>query len=367
MTIRKSSIALLIVGILLITASMIVKFVMLPSMLKLPADLSKSQKYEGTISALNPEAFSNQDLAHLITPEAPIKADRSLTVDAVDGDTAIITSDTTIELPNGSQMKDVHSYSVSRTDYAPVPLTQEKAQSLVPTNRMSTYQKHEGIAFSFPMNPSKDGNRIYDPVTQTGQDATFLDEGTLEGRDVYNYQVRASGPITSPTVLAQFKNFPPQLSRSVLASLLQAGIVPEASRAAVQDHLSSLPDLIDTGFGSSNVANMAVDKQFGTPLKVDQTQAMFVTVPISGNAVPVLPLSTVKLHTSANEVSALAKDLSKNSTLLTVSGVWLPIGSALVGLLLIVLSIARWRRQVVKTASLPASQHAEGAAINAKQ
>ncbi|AWK76303.1 hypothetical protein CBI38_33140 (plasmid) [Rhodococcus oxybenzonivorans] len=344
--VRKSSIAWLVIGVVLILAAAAIKWLILPSLTKLPSDLSQSQKYEGTMSALNPQAFAANDLANLIIPEMPISADRSLTVDATEGDTAIVTSNTAITLPDGSTQKDVHSYAISRVDFAPVRLSEQEKQSLVPAQSQSTFEGHEGIAVSFPMSPAKDGNLLYDSVTRTGQEARFVDEGTVEGREVYNYEVDAAGPIQSPTVLAQFKDFPQQLPKAEVAGLLQAGLVPADSRTVIEDNIAGLPDLLDIGFGSSNMAKVAVDEQFGSPLVVDQTQSMYVTVPVNGEDVAVLPLSTVKMHTADSEVTALAADLSKNGTLLTVAGVWVPAVLAIAGVLLIALAAKRWRRPV---------------------
>lgn len=348
--VRKSSIAWLVLGVVLILAAATIKWLILPSLTKLPSDLNQSQKYEGTMSALNPQAFAANDLANLITPEMPISADRSLTVDATDGDTAIVTSNTALALPDGSTQKDVHSYAINRVDFAPVTLSGEQKQSLVPAQDQPTFEGHEGIAVSFPMNPAKDGNLLYDSVTRTGQEALFVDEGNVEGRQVYNYEVDAAGPIQNPTVLAQFKDFPQQLPKTVVAGLLQAGLVPADSQTALQDNIATLPDLLDIGFGSSNVVKVAVDRQFGSPLVVDQTQRMYVTVPVNGEDFAVLPLSTVKMHTADSEVTALAADLSKNAKMLAVAGLWVPAVLAILGVLLIALAATRWRRPVRENA-----------------
>ncbi|QTJ70323.1 DUF3068 domain-containing protein (plasmid) [Rhodococcus sp. ZPP] len=346
--IRTSSIAWLAIGVLLIGSAVIIKWMIVPALTKLPADLNQSQRYEGSISALNPQAFAANDLANLITPTLPITANRSLTVEATDGDTAIVTSNSTLTLPDGSTQQDVHSYAVNRVDYRPIHLSAEKRQALVPPSVLNTFEDHEGIAFSFPMNPEKDGNLLYDSVTRSGQQAKFINEGTLEGRDVYNYEVSAAGPIESPTVLAQFENFPPQLPKAVIAGLLGADIIPVNARAILHDNLASLPDTIDIGFGSSNQARLAVDAQFGAPMDVEQIQSMYVTVPVNGTDVPVLPLSTVRMHTADGEVANLAGDLSKNATLLAILKVWLPAIMAITGLLLVVLACKRWRRPADK-------------------
>ncbi|MFI6309686.1 porin PorA family protein [Nocardia fusca] len=343
MPVRKTSVAWLILGVILIAGAVIIKFVALPSMMKLPADLNQSQKYEGTMQALNPQAFASNDLAHLLTPEVPISADRSLKVDAVDGDTAIVTSKALLNLPDGSKRPDVHTYAVSRVDFTPVNLSRDQERSLVSANEGATFERHTGVAFSWPMNPPKDGTALYDPVTRTAQVAAFSGEGNVEGRDVYYYRVDAAGSVASPAVLAQFKSFPRQLPKAVVAGLLQADIVPASSLAALSSALPSMPDLIDIHFTSANVINLAVDREFGAPLNVDQTQSIYASIPVDGKDVPALPLSIVKLHPAGSEVASAAHTLQKNATLLSAGGTWVPIVLVVLGIIGAAVGIVRWR------------------------
>ncbi|MGW5518820.1 porin PorA family protein [Nocardia africana] len=331
-------------GVVFIAAAAILKFAVLPTMMKLPSDLNQAQKYEGTIQALDPQAFASNDLAHLLTPETPITADRSVKVDAVDGDTAIVTSKALLNLPDGSKQPDVHTYAVSRIDFAPVTISPDEEKSLIPADEQTTFEPHQGVAFSWPMNPPKDGTTLYDPITRTAQAATFKSEGKLEGREVYNYRVDAGGPITSPAVLSQFKSFPSRLPKSAIAGLLQAEVVPPASRTALAAALPTMPDLVDIHFTSTNLVNAAVDRQFGAPLKIDQTQRMYASVPVAGKDLPTLPLSTLKLHTADSEIPSAANTLKKNSIILAIGGLWVPLILLLAGLALTALGILRRRK-----------------------
>src|SRR5690606_34315901 len=105
----------------------------------------------------------------------------------------------------------------------------------------------------------------------------------------------------------------------------------------------SLPDLVGIGFGSTNEVNAAVDAEFGAPLQVEQTQAMYVTVAADGRDIPALPLSVVNIHTAENEVVSSADTLSKNSTMLSILGLWLPLALGLIGIALVALGIVRRR------------------------
>ncbi|WP_280423580.1 porin PorA family protein [Nocardia carnea] len=345
MSVRKSSVVWSLLGVLLIVGAVVVRFVVLPAATKLPGDLNQAQKFEGTMQAVDPQAFATGDLAHLLTPEMPITADRSLTVDAVDGDTAIVTSKAVLTLPDGSTQNDVHTYAVDRVDYSPVELDEERRTTFVPADKQATFEAHSGLAFSWPMDPPQDGTALYDSITRTAQPATFVEESELAGRTIRNYRIDAAGPITSPTTLAQFKEFPAQLPKAMLGGLLEAGLVPEQSRSALTAALPAMPGTVPISFGSTNEVDAAVDAEFGAPLRVSQNQGMYVTVTVNGRELPVLPLSLVRLHTADSEVTTAAETMAKNSTMLSVLGTWLPLAMAVIGIGLLILGIVRRRAE----------------------
>ncbi|MET7773530.1 porin PorA family protein [Nocardia sp. NPDC005366] len=343
MSVRKSSVVWTVSGVVLIVGAVIIRFAVLPAMTKLPDDLSQSQRYDGTIQALNSQAFAAGDFAALLTPQMPITADRSLTVDAVDGDTAVVTSNSVVTLPDSSTQDDVHTYAVDRVDYSPVELTDAQKESLVPADRQTTFEAHSGLTFSWPMDPVAADTMLYDPVTRTAQQATFVDESEVQGRKVYNYRVDAAGPIGNPALLAGFQGFPTQLPKAMIEGLLQAGVVPEKSRETLTAALPSLPNPVTIGFGSTNEVAAAVDAEFGAPLKVEQTQGMYVTISADGRDIPTLPLSIVSIHTAENEVVSSADTFSKNSTMLSILGLWLPVAMVVIGIALLALGIVRRR------------------------
>lgn len=343
MSVRKSSVVWAVLGVVLIAGALVIRFAVLPAMTKLPDDLSQSQRYEGTMQALNSQAFAAGDLANLLTPPMPITADRGLTVDAVDGDTAIVTSNSVVTLPDSSTQDDVHTYAVDRVDYSPVELDEAQRNSLVPADRQDTFEAHSGLTFSWPMDPAAAQTPLYDPVTRTAQPATFVDESEVQGRKVNMYRVDAAGPIGNPVLLAGFEDFPAQLPKAMIEGLLQAGVVPEDSRQALTAALPALPEAITIGFGSTNEVDAAVDAEFGAPLRVEQTQGMYVTVAADGRDIPTLPLSIVSIHTAEDEVVSSADTMSKNSTMLSIAGLWLPLAMAVIGIALLVLGILRRR------------------------
>ncbi|MFE3321342.1 porin PorA family protein [Nocardia sp. NPDC059195] len=326
---------------MLIAGAVALRFVIVPSSMKLPEDLNSFQKYEGTAQALNGKALATGDLANLLTPQVPITADAGVVVNAVDGDTAIVTRASAITSPDGSVQNKLYTYAVNRVDYGAVTLSDSQRDALVPAEQKADFVAHTGLAFTWPMNPSKDGTIMFDPVTRTAQPATFVDEGELNGRHVFNYRIEAVGPVADPAILSKFATFPKQLPKTLIAGMLQAGVVPEQSRATLAAALPTLPDLVDLSFGSTYDFRAAVDDEFGAPLRVDQTQGIYATVSANGKDIPTIPLSITSMHTTDPAIAASADKLAKNATLLSIMNLWVPLALVILGLGLIAFATTR--------------------------
>ncbi|MFC6013390.1 porin PorA family protein [Nocardia lasii] len=338
---RKSALVFALLGAVLVIGAVVLRFVIVPSSMKLPADLNSFQKYAGTTQALNGQALAAGDLANLLTPALPITADTGVVVNAVDGDTAIVTRSAAITMPDGSIQNDVHTYAVSRVDYGAVALSDAQRDALVPAAQRPDFEAHSGLVFTWPMNPPKDGTMLYDSVAGVAQPATFVDEGDLEGRHVYNYHVEGVGPVADQAVLSKFTAFPAQLPKMLIAGMLQAGVVPEQSRATLAAALPTLPDMLDLGFATTNDVRGAIDTQFGAPLRVEQTQGIYATVAVDGKDVPTVPLSITTLRTTDPEVTTTANKLAENATTLSLMNVWVPLTLLALGLALIGLATTR--------------------------
>ena len=116
----RSSIALAVVGVLLLVGAGLVRFVLVPSMSKLPSDFETSQDFEGTYTGLNPTALSGSPTGDVLLRDVPVTATRSYATDSVDGDTAVVTR--TIERSIGGQADPPTEtrYAVDRVDFESV-------------------------------------------------------------------------------------------------------------------------------------------------------------------------------------------------------------------------------------------------------
>lgn len=330
MALRRSSIALFIVGLMLITAAAVIRYVVVPHMSKLPADTKEGALFEGALRQIDPTTFG-------LDAGTPITIDRSLKVDRVVGDTALVTCTVVTHLPSGD-ITDVRSFAVNRVDFT----------QAAPPDGVSVEDQRGGITLSFPMNPTTDDALVYDQVTRTAQPVTYTGTTTLAGREVYEFTGTATAPIVDPAVLgpvmAGIAALVPGGDGSTLPREIVRTLIPALSpdrAAAVEQALAAAPDPVPLTYTSVNMLDAAVDTHFGTPIRIAQNQTAVLNIASGGALVPLLDLSQVRAQTSDASIQKVADKVARGERQLKIAEFWVPLVSALVGVLLLVVAIVR--------------------------
>src|SRR3984893_10019252 len=99
--VRRSSIVLTVVGIVLILLAALVRLVVVPIATQLPGSTNLGVTYSGTTTLLNSAALQSGDTKNVIASNLPTTVDRRLKVTSTHGDIAIVADDLTIHA--GSQ------------------------------------------------------------------------------------------------------------------------------------------------------------------------------------------------------------------------------------------------------------------------
>ena len=85
----RSSVVLAVIGVLLIVAAAVIRFVVVPSVTELPTDLDVTLEFEGTYNGINPAVLSG-GATEVLAEDVPIAASRNVSAESVDGDTEIV-------------------------------------------------------------------------------------------------------------------------------------------------------------------------------------------------------------------------------------------------------------------------------------
>lgn len=330
MSLRRSSLALIVVGMLLVATASLIHFVLVPSMTKLPADLDKTSMYSGTVARFDPARFGLGD-------GSPVTSERRLTVDRVDGDVAVVTSSALVRRPEGETTSS-HTYAIDRGDYSQAPAPEG----------VEVEDQKGGMTFSLPLNPSPDGASLYDTVTREAIPLEHTGDSVVEGRDAFVLTGTISAPVADPEVLA-----PAQAGIAAMARVgdgtvlpkqmvqLMAGILPAERKGPLAEVLDSLPDLVPVVLTSDNTIEMFVDKRFGAPLRTVQDQTTVLNVAAGDTLLPVIDLSRSRIGTDDASAADAASELSSSQWMLDAVSRWVPLGLVVLGALLILAGIVR--------------------------
>lgn len=328
MTMRRSSLALIAAGVLLIALAGVLRFAVVPALTKLPGDTDTIAHYEGRATLLNSKALQSGDTANALMTDVPITVDRHIYVSSTTGDVAVLHDDAVINGPNGLKVDQTHTYALDRVTLgsAPAPAGTE-------------VESHTGLTVSLALDPpADDSQRYWDSGTQTAVPLTYKGSDTVLGREVYRYEVSAQGPLKNPATL---RTLPTALPKALVEQLLP--LLPATQQDALRGGLPTLPDVVPLTYTSSNALNVAVDRKLGTPITATQRQQVVAGVEVGGQRVDLLPVSAFDIKTTEASAKASAERANSAANKLRLVADIVPLGSIALGLVLLVIGIVRRR------------------------
>nr|WP_246324982.1 porin PorA family protein [Petropleomorpha daqingensis] len=317
----RSSVILGLLGVLLIVAAALVRFVYLPSASRLPDDFDSTQSYAGTYSGVNPDAFAGGPVDQVLVRDVPAEISRRYATASVDGDTAVVTR--TLQTPAGEEVVGAAAvrYAVDRTTLESVP---SDAKDVVAS---------KGLIFSLPLHPQTDAKyQLWDEATAKAFPLTYKGTGTVQGREVYRFESTAEGPVADPAALG----LPTSITRGQLTDLgpRLASLLPPAVQAQLPALLAALPSDIPLTWTSKTTSTVWADQTVGAPIRANSSQE------ISASIVGIsLPFATMDLTSTQASDTAIASDASDIAAKLTWIGTIIPIAALVLGVLLLALAV----------------------------
>ncbi|MGY1753518.1 porin PorA family protein [Blastococcus sp. SYSU D01042] len=337
MRLTRSSVVLAVVGVLLIVAAAVVRFVVVPSVTKLPEDLDVTLEFEGTYNGINPAVLSG-GATEVIATDVPITAVREVLSESVDGDTEIVLRRDTRTVGDAEPTVTEVRFAVDReTDEAgPAP---EGADDVTDA---------EGLVFTLPIDPRpEDGVYEYwDQNTLQAAPVTFEGEEVFGGRDVYRYESVSEGELANPGAL----NLPTSLPKDVLAALAPGldGLVSPELLAALPAVLPSLPAEIPIAWTSRTTTLVDADQELGATIAGGSTQEITGSLDLGVTTVDV-PFATIDVYSTDDSIQDRGNTVADDARLLNLVGTVLPIVLTVLGVLLLVAALLLARRAATRT------------------
>ncbi|HET9141444.1 porin PorA family protein [Actinophytocola sp.] len=336
---RRSSLVLAVLGVLLLAAAAVVRFVVVPGVTALPADLNTTAHYAGKGTLLNASALASGDLANALVVGADVTSDQHVFVSRTEGDTAVVNVESTLTA-GPTTNKQTHTYAVDRNTRleAPAPAGEE-------------VEPHTGLTIAFPINPKADNSyTFYDSATRTSGPLTFAGTETRGGRETHHYTAEISGPVKDPELTA---SLPPALPRSLAVQILP--LLPPDVQAKLQPLAAALPELIPLSYTVKSNYGLWADTTLGVPLDSTLKQTILASASVGGQDLSLLSVLDVTLNQTPASIQEYADQAATASTQLSLLGTWLPIALLAVGVILIVVAIIRRKPAPAEPADPPAT------------
>jgi hypothetical protein len=327
---RRSTIVLLIVGVLLLAGAAATRFLAYPAVNQLPADYDKTAVYSGTGTFLNASALQSGNAADALLADQNVTVNRHVRVASTNDSTAVVDDDISGKLTNGTTVLSLdHTWAIDRKT-----MLAASAPSGV------TVDPHQGITIGFPIGVKPQNYTYWDSNTQQAVPARYLRTENYQGRNAFVFAVNVSGQVKDPKLLA---SLPPALPKPLLESL--APLLPPAAQGRLKTLAPSLPAQIPMTYTSANVQTAWIDSATGLPLNVQQQQTVTAGLSVAGAAVPLLPVLQLNIKNTPASVSTAVNDAQNYASGLSFIGTWLPIILLVLGVLFLLLALLMQRRR----------------------
>jgi hypothetical protein len=326
---RKAPAFLAAGAVILAAAAPTARFVVLPALQQVPANLSLTEQYSGSANLLNSPALASGDMAHAFLTNVPVTGTQHVKVTGTAGGTAVMSNAITVAGPDKKTLlAATHAFAVDRVSL-----------DAVATPAGMKAEPHQGLAVGFPLQPARTDYPFWDTSTQTATPAHYTRTETIDGRTAYVYTVHAAGPVKDPGTLAAL---PPVLPKPTLTHLVPT--LPSERQQAVTALLPTQPALVPLSYDATTDTTAWVDSATGYLLKLQQVQTVQADLTGPSGPVPLLPVLHLQLGTTDGSVSTNAGNAKGIDTALTVIGTITPAALAALALLLAGLALRSIRR-----------------------
>jgi hypothetical protein len=320
---RGWGITLLILAFVLIAGGLLVRFVVYPSQLKLPADVDVTRDYEGELAVmLDPAAIQTGDFANLFLRDVPVTLSRTVRTLAVGGDDgAIVLEAASMAGPAGPLAASEDVYAIDRT-------TMESIANFSDDSRVID---REGLVIGWPIGTEQTDYVGWNGDTMSTVPLVYTGEEIRGGIDTYLFTANAEPAIiVDPTVL---EAFPAALPKTVLGQLAAGLGLGDAELAQFQQLLEVLPDPVPISYTYAFDKTYWVEPQTGMLVDVDvaESRAAVIQAP-DGSIVPLAEVQRLGYVTTAGSVDAAVDDANSAIFMMLVFGVVVPGAAIVLGL-----------------------------------
>jgi hypothetical protein len=310
-------ITILVLGVVILLAGVAVKYVVLPSQAKFPADVDSTRNYEGELGVmLNAAALETGDMANLFLRDVPVTIARSVKTLEVGGDDGAVVSDHAVmSSPAGPVADSLSIYAINRTTMDAIADFSGDARIL----------PREGLVIGWPIGSEPVDYVGWNGDTQQTTVLAYVGEEERGGLNTYKYHAaEEAAVIVDPELLAQF---PPAFPKELLLQLAPLFGLPDEAMAQLGPVLEAMPDPVPLTYTFAFDKTYWVEPNTGVLIDIDVLESRAVALAVPGAPAPVALAEVQHLEyvTTAASVQDAVNDANDGINQLNLFGVYVPI------------------------------------------
>ncbi|MEA3501389.1 MAG: porin PorA family protein [Actinomycetota bacterium] len=318
-------IAILVLGIVLVVGGLAIKFVVLPSQAKFPADIDSTRNYEGELAVMmNAAALETGDLANLFLKNIPVTIARSVKTLEVGGDNGAVVSDHAVmSSPQGPLAESLSIYAINRT-------TMDAMADFSGDVRILP---REGLVIGWPIGSEGKDYIGWNGDTQQTTVLSYVGEEERGGLNTYKFHAQEDpAVIVDPELLEQF---PQAFPKDLLLQLAPMFGIPDEQMAQLGPVLEAMPDPVPLTYTFAYDKTYWVEPTTGVLIDIDvmESRAVALTVPGAPAPIALAEVQHLEYVTTAASVQDAANDATDGINQLNLFGTYLPGLLILVGII----------------------------------
>src|SRR4051794_36495476 len=290
---RKTLVAAVVAGTLLVAASLVIRFAVAPWLIKLPSDTDNNRAFGGTAATLlNAASLASGSTNNLVLHNVPIVATHHTKVLQSHSQSSLIADTHALTAGGAPVASSTYNYAVDRKDM----------------DRGSGFDDvslQTGLTFNFPIHSDKHNYTGW--VSDTGKPTTlnYVGTGKRGGLDVYIYG--ANAPAQPLTDVHQLATLPKSLPKTLIPSLAAANGISPTLLASVEPLLAGLPADVPLAYTYQVQATFYVSPASGVVVDLQQHEVRSVTL-AGAQGLPGFPIADLTFTSTPATLDAAVKD-----------------------------------------------------------
>lgn len=330
-------------GLVLVIAAPLVRWVVAPRMTVLPSDMETLRIYTGVATQIvNPSSLSGTTVGPGVLRNVPVTLRHYTKVLKTDGNNALIADQRVVAIP-GYTVADLHyRFGIDRKTF------QQGGDFPGVTHQT-------GLTINWPIGTNKHDYTGWVPDTMTTTPAHYTGEATRGGVATYVFTSTVpTTPIKDPELL---KNLPSSMTKAQLLELVPSLGLSQDQLLKMNKLVAGLPDPVPLAYSYTQQATFWVAPASGVVVDMKQREVRSVNFVDGAKLIPVSPVMDMTYTSTPATLAAAAKDAKDNAAQIKLITDTAPAGLLIIGLVLTtggILLLTVFRRRPAAAPPAPA-------------